>query len=285
MKRISQVFEAKEQAEGVGARVKRFIGVRNLPNLDPFLMLDNFNVKLPGGFPDHPHRGMETVTYMLSGAIKHEDFKGNAGDLEGGDVQWMTAGKGIVHAEMPASFDVPAYGFQLWLNLDKAHKYCEPQYQEFKADKIPSYKDDKIFAKVIAGKVFDVAGPVVARTPAYFLDFTIQPGIEYEHTIPKNWNAMIIVHQGSVTIQDSQKVSKGSAAVMTPSSQEDEIIKFKVGVNETRFIMLAGQPLNEPIAAQGPFVLNEREELYRAFEDYQTAKNGFEGADTWRSDI
>ena len=134
LKRISQVFEAKEQAEGAGARVKRFIGVRNLPNLDPFLMLDNFNVKLPGGFPDHPHRGMETVTYMLSGAVKHEDFKGNAGDLEGGDVQWMTAGKGIVHAEMPASFDVPAYGFQLWLNLDRAHKYCDPQYQEFKAN-------------------------------------------------------------------------------------------------------------------------------------------------------
>ena len=111
LKKIAQVFEAKEQAEGKGARVKRFIGVRNLPNLDPFLMLDNFNVKLPAGFPDHPHRGMETVTYMISGEIKHEDFKGNAGDLRAGDVQWMTAGKGIVHAEMPSSFDIPAYGF------------------------------------------------------------------------------------------------------------------------------------------------------------------------------
>lgn len=111
LKQIAQTFVAKEQGEGVGARVKRFIGIRNLPNLDPFLMLDNFNVKLPGGFPDHPHRGMETVTYMLSGEIMHEDFKGNAGTLGPGDVQWMTAGKGIVHAEMPASFDVPAFGF------------------------------------------------------------------------------------------------------------------------------------------------------------------------------
>jgi hypothetical protein len=128
LKAISQTFVAKEQAEGVGARVKRFIGVRQLPNLDPFLMLDNFNVKLPAGFPDHPHRGMETDTYMLSGEILHEDFKGNAGKLGPGDLQWMTAGKGIVHAEMPASFDVPANGFQLWLNLDRAHKYCEPQY-------------------------------------------------------------------------------------------------------------------------------------------------------------
>jgi redox-sensitive bicupin YhaK (pirin superfamily) len=111
LKAINQVFEAKEQAEGAGARVKRFIGVRNLPNLDPFLMLDNFNVKLPAGFPDHPHRGMETVTYMMSGNILHEDFKGNSGNLGAGDVQWMTAGKGIVHSEIPASFDVPAIGF------------------------------------------------------------------------------------------------------------------------------------------------------------------------------
>jgi len=128
LKKIAQTFAANEQAEGKGARVKRFIGIRQLPNLDPFLMLDNFNVKLPGGFPDHPHRGMETVTYMLSGEIMHEDFKGNKGTLGAGDVQWMTAGKGIVHAEMPASWDVPANGFQLWLNLDRAHKYCEPQY-------------------------------------------------------------------------------------------------------------------------------------------------------------
>lgn len=111
LKSIAQTFIAREQAEGVGARVKRFIGVRQLPNLDPFLMLDNFNVKLPAGFPDHPHRGMETVTYMLSGELLHEDFKGNAGKLGPGDLQWMTAGKGIVHAEIPASFDVPANGF------------------------------------------------------------------------------------------------------------------------------------------------------------------------------
>ena len=111
LKSINQVFEAPEQPEGAGARVKRFIGVRNLPNLDPFLMLDNFNVKLPAGFPDHPHRGMETVTYMMSGNMLHEDFKGNSGNLGPGDVQWMTAGKGIVHSEIPASFDVPAIGF------------------------------------------------------------------------------------------------------------------------------------------------------------------------------
>lgn len=194
LKSISQIFVAKEQGEGVGARVKRFIGVRNLPNLDPFLMLDNFNVKLPGGFPDHPHRGMETVTYMLSGELMHEDFLGNAGKLGPGDVQWMTAGKGIVHAEMPASMDVPAYGFQLWLNLNRSNKYCNPQYQEFKASEIPEYRDDKIHAKVIAGEVFGTKGPIQAKTPAYFIDLTIKKGTDYEHIIPKGWNCMAICH-------------------------------------------------------------------------------------------
>lgn len=128
LKTIETYFTAKEQPEGVGAVVRRFIGVRQLDFLDPFLMLDLFKVALPAGFPDHPHRGFETVTYMLSGEISHEDFKGHKGVIGPGDIQWMTAGKGIVHSEIPMSFTEPAYGFQLWLNLDKKNKYCEPRY-------------------------------------------------------------------------------------------------------------------------------------------------------------
>lgn len=176
LKEVQQTFQAKEQSEGVGAKVRRFIGVSKLPRLDPFLMLDWFNVALPAGFPDHPHRGFETVTYLISGSIEHEDFKGHRGSLNPGDIQWMTAGKGIVHAEMPSSFEVPAYGFQLWINLQEKHKFCEPQYQEFKADKIPSYDGDSFQAKVIAGEVFGVKGPIDTRTPAYFIDFTLQKG-------------------------------------------------------------------------------------------------------------
>lgn len=151
LKKISVAFSAREQAEGVGAKVRRFIGVQQLELLDPFLMLDLFNVALPAGFPDHPHRGFETVTYMLRGEMSHEDFKGHKGVIGPGAIQWMTAGKGIVHSEIPMSFDTPAFGFQLWINLDKKNKYCDPRYQEFSADQIPLYEDDTIKAKVIAG--------------------------------------------------------------------------------------------------------------------------------------
>jgi len=126
LKKIKNIFSPKEQGEGDGARVNRIIGTRNLGTLDPFLMLDLFNVKLPAGFPDHPHRGFETVTYMLSGRILHEDFKGHKGEIGPGDIQWMTAGRGIVHAEMPASFDESSFGFQLWINLQEKNKFCEP---------------------------------------------------------------------------------------------------------------------------------------------------------------
>ena len=128
---------------------------------------------------------METVTYMLSGEILHEDFKSNAGSLGAGDVQWMTAGKGIVHAEMPGSFDTAAIGFQLWLNLDAKSKFCEPQYQEFKSKDIPCYKDENMTVKVIAGEVFGVKGPITARTPAFFIDFVLKKGTQYKHVIPK----------------------------------------------------------------------------------------------------
>jgi redox-sensitive bicupin YhaK (pirin superfamily) len=128
LKTIKNIFSPAEQGEGDGAKVRRIIGSRSLGNLDPFLMLDLFNVKLPAGFPDHPHRGFETVTYMLSGKVLHEDFKGHRGEIGPGDIQWMTAGRGIVHAEMPSSFDEPSLGFQLWINLHAANKFCEPQY-------------------------------------------------------------------------------------------------------------------------------------------------------------
>mmetsp|Transcript_17537 Transcript_17537/g.29581 ORF Transcript_17537/g.29581 Transcript_17537/m.29581 type:complete len:209 (-) Transcript_17537:73-699(-) len=198
----------------------------------------------------------------------------------------MTAGKGIVHAEIPASFDVPAIGFQLWLNLDRKNKYCMPQYQEFKADQIPEYKDDKIHAKVVAGEVLGVKGPVTARTPAYFIDFTINKGTNYEHAIPKEWNCMIICHSGSMNINDGERqIKKGDGCVFAQDPVNDELIKISVLEDNTRFIMLAGKPLNEPIAASGPFVLNEKAELYKAFDDYQLGKNGFEGAGEWQSTI
>jgi len=137
-KTIDKIFYARDQGEGDGATVKRYIGTQQLKNLDPFLMFDEAKVKLPAGFPDHPHRGQETVTYMLDGEVMHEDSKGNQGTLGPGDMQWMTAGKGILHSEMPTSFEKTSHATQLWLNLEKKMKYCEPQYQEWNADIIPT---------------------------------------------------------------------------------------------------------------------------------------------------
>lgn len=148
---IKNIFTTKWKGEGVGAKVRRAIGTSELQDLDPFLMLDFFKVRLPAGFPDHPHRGFETVTYMLSGKILHEDFKGNAGELGPGDIQWMTAGKGIVHAEMPGSHHEDSIGFQLWINLPKNKKMTEAKYQEFKKDQIPVYTEEGLRVVVIAG--------------------------------------------------------------------------------------------------------------------------------------
>ena len=159
-------------------------------------MLDLFNVKLPAGFPDHPHRGFETVTYMLSGEVHHEDFKGNAGVIGPGDIQWMTAGKGIVHAEMPGSFEHNSLGFQLWINLEAKNKFCEPGYQEFASNTIPLYDDGAgMKAKVVSGDVFGIRGPIVARTPAYFIDFNFtQADKTYRHAIPAGWNSLIVLY-------------------------------------------------------------------------------------------
>ena len=171
-------------------------------NLDPFLMLDFFNVKLPAGFPDHPHRGFETVTYMLSGETHHEDFTGTKGVIGPGDIQWMTAGRGIVHAEMPGSFEESSIGFQLWINLEASKKFCQPQYQEFKSDQIPVFDDGMgMRAKVVSGSVFGVQGPIEARTPAYYIDFIFDAADKsYRHTIPAGWNSLIVLYQGSLEV-------------------------------------------------------------------------------------
>lgn len=173
----------------------------------------------------------------------------------------MTAGKGIVHAEMPASFEEAAYGFQLWINLDAKNKFCQPQYQEFTADKLPVYQGDNFSAKVIAGKVFDVEGPIVARSPCYYIDFTMNKGSEYVHEIPVEWNSMIIVHSGSLYVQErKQDVVKAQGCVVFERNREEsENLKFNILEDNTKFILLAGQPLDEPSVQYGPFVLNTRD--------------------------
>ena len=181
-KRIKQIVNPKEVSEGSGVRVKRIIGGSALPNLDPFLMMDHAKILKPNGFPAHPHRGFEAVSYIISGSTLHEDFKGNYGEVNGGGIQWMTAGRGIVHCEMPNSDEVE--GFQLWVNLKAADKMCEPAYQEKSNSQLPKASKEGVQVTIIAGESLGIVSEIITRTPAYYLDITMERSSNLLQNLP-----------------------------------------------------------------------------------------------------
>ncbi|KAL8007518.1 putative rmlC-like cupin domain superfamily, pirin, rmlC-like jelly roll [Plasmopara halstedii] len=267
---IAQKFVTHEQNEGVGARVHRSIGTTRLRNLDPFLMLDEFYVGLPGGFPDHPHRGFETVTYVLptsQGHMCHEDFLGNKGELRPGDLQWMTPGRGIMHAEMPKS-EVPAHGLQLWINLPSKERMVEPKYQEISREMVPhAFNEDKsIEAIVFAGEAFGQRGPIDTVAPVSYVHFMLQKGATWNIEFQKCANHSIQPHEAIVLEM------KGDGVML---QAEDRL----------EVIVMTGQPLEEPVVQYGPFVMSSKDEIQQTWEDFQSAKNGFENAHTWASEI
>eukprot|EP00742_Colponemidia_sp_Colp-10_P001215 GILJ01001308.1.p1 GENE.GILJ01001308.1~~GILJ01001308.1.p1 ORF type:complete len:318 (+),score=40.64 GILJ01001308.1:88-954(+) len=271
-----------EQAEGVGARVRRSIGRPELRNFDPFLMLDEFRVAPPAGFSDHPHRGFETVTYMLEGSVQHEDFVGHAGTIDPGDLQWMTAGRGILHAEMPVN---KCHGLQLWVNLAAKDKMCEPAYQELKKESIPSVTKDGVTAVVIAGEALGIKSPVYTRTPTSYLDFKMEPNSTLRQSIPAHWNAFTYVLSGKALFGSPEsEVTAHHTAVFSRAENED-VVTVRTQDEPCRFVLIAGQPLNEPIVQYGPFVMNTQEQIQQAFQDYRNASNGFERAASWESRI
>ncbi|KAJ9669376.1 RNA pol II transcription cofactor [Coniosporium apollinis] len=290
---IRTAFLAVSQSEGAGARVRRSIGTPKLRNFSPFLMLDHFSIPPGAGFPDHPHRGQETITYLLSGAVDHEDFAGNKGTIETGDLQFMTAGRGIMHAEMPrqnpdGSANV---GMQLWVDLPQKLKKCEPRYRDLRAHEIPSVDvdDGKVHVKVISGQSHGVDSvKELAYTPVWLLDITIKPGGRIVQNLPVGWNAFAYTLNGTTvfgagngaqTIPQYHNVvfeQKGDAAVAEVKADAKE---------EGRFILVAGLPLDQKVVQYGPFVLNSQEEVYQAMMDYSTHSNGFERAKGWESEI
>lgn len=283
-RKIDKIFTPPEVPEGDGATVRRIIGNSKLRDLDPFLMLDHFNVKLPAGFPDHPHRGFETVTYMQSGTFYHEDSQGHSGAIEPGDCQWMTAGKGIVHAEMPGSFEDPGIGFQLWINLPNKLRMCDPQYQELKKDQFPVVSKNNATVKVIAGESLGTKGPIYHRTPTFYLDVSMDENGSLEQLIPKGWNGMVYLYEGTAFFgTDELKATKSQVVVLKKDDNETLVIKTKD--DKAKFIILAGQPLGEKFIHHGPFVVANERDLYQTFEDYQESKNGFEGAQEFVSKI
>ncbi|KAG0021795.1 hypothetical protein BGZ81_008770 [Podila clonocystis] len=277
---------SREQGEGVGALVRRSIGRPELRNHDPFLMLDEFNVDVKGGFPDHPHRGFETVTYMLEGEFQHEDFAGHKGTIGPGDLQWMTAGRGIVHSEMPVKTNPGrAHGLQLWVNLPHDQKMCEPQYQELRDEQIPrANPEEGVVIKVIAGESHGVKSPVYTRTPTMYLDVKMGKNKAIVQSIPSSYTGFLYTLKGKIVVGDSNYEAEAHHTLVL-SEDGTETIKVRTVDEEAHFVIIAGQPLKEPIVQHGPFVMNSQEEIYETFMDYQQHKHGFERAAGWHSTI
>jgi len=269
---LVQAAPATRTSEGAGVILNRAFG-RADPRLDPFLLLDDFRSDKPddymAGFPWHPHRGIETITYMLRGEMEHKDSMGNGGVLRSGDVQWMTAGRGIIHEEMPHQTDGLLWGFQLWANLPASHKMMPPRYQDVPSHKLPVAKvGPGAMARVIAGEAGGVRGPVqeIVTAPTY-LDVTLQANGYTRQPVPPSHNAMAYVVDGAVRFGASEEgaVSAGNLAILGPGNR----IKAFAAGGGARFLLLAGQPIKEPVAWRGPIVMNTEEELQQAFKQYR----------------
>ncbi|OAX44600.1 hypothetical protein K503DRAFT_678410 [Rhizopogon vinicolor AM-OR11-026] len=283
---------AVETAEGAGARVRRSIGSMNLRNLTPFLMLDHFHVSEGAGFPDHPHRGQATVTYMLEGSSRHEDSAGHAGTIETGGVQWMCAGKGIIHAEMPVHGQgVPEpRGLQLWVDLPKEFKMVEPSYQELSPEAIPTAypegKDGGIDIKVISGKSHGVESPVRPLGGCWFFHVTMKnAGATMFQDIPAGWTAFVYIWKGAVSIDENSPVQESFHTLVLSNEDGETGVQLTAGEDDTQFVLIAGEPLDQTVFQYGPFVMTNQEEIQSTLMDYRTGRNGFEKAHTWKSKI
>jgi len=267
---IKQIVKGIKTSDGSGVNLTRIIGSPTLNMLDPFLLLDEFGSNDPddyiGGFPPHPHRGFETITYMLNGKFRHKDSAGNEGYLTDGSVQWMTAGKGVIHSEMPEQTEGLVRGFQLWLNLPKEKKMIKPAYNDIPADKIPIVNVLGGQVKIISGTFSGITGPGISHTGVLYYDISLDNGSDITVPIKDCWNSFCYVYEGGISC--GQSVSKGHLAVLGT----EDIFRCTAIENNTRFILVAGIPLNEPVARGGPFVMNTRHEIQQAFEDYQTGR-------------
>ena len=284
---VVRVVRGTPTSDGAGVKLTRVIGQPQLPDLDPFLMLDEFGTENPddyvAGFPEHPHRGFETVTYMLDGRMRHRDNHGHEGVLVPGGVQWMTAGRGIVHSEMPEQQEGRMRGFQLWINLPAREKMSAPKYQEFGPETIPvATPAPGVRVKVIAGAVGEVRGPIVQpATDPLYLDVELAPGARFSQTLPAGDAAFVYVFEGAIRVHGAGShatlgahelavLSEGERVELEGAAQAGNAARGAVATS--RVILVAGRPLREPVAKYGPFVMNPREELVQAFQDLQSGR-------------
>ncbi len=275
IRKVKVTLKSRSTFEGAGVRLKRAFGYAD-GSLDPFLLLDDFHSEDPkdyiSGFPCHPHRGIETITYILHGKVEHSDSLGNGGIIGEGDVQWMTAGSGIIHQEMPKSDknDTLLWGFQLWANLPASHKMMEPRYREIKKSEIPevSLNDENVKIKIISGELNGVKGPVqdIITDPEY-LDVTINPNSEFTYPIRKGYNVLAYTIDGHGYFDDDKEELVGKEILII--YQDGDHVKISAEKEGVRFLLISGKPLKEPVAWRGPIVMNTEEELRIAFSEYQ----------------
>jgi redox-sensitive bicupin YhaK (pirin superfamily) len=266
---LIQIIEGLETSDGAGVKLRRIIGGPDLNMLDPFLLFDEFGSDDPddyiGGFPPHPHRGFETITYMLNGKFKHKDSAGNEGYLSDGSVQWMTAGKGVIHSEMPEQTNGLSRGFQLWLNLPKKLKMIEPSYNDIPAESIPKINIPGGYIKVICGEINGMKGPGRAHTGMLYYDISPSPANNIEISIDDDWNSFVYVYNGKAKIAN-RSLNSGQLGVLSDSGIVD---LHADGSSDLKCIIVGGEKLNEPVARGGPFVMNTKAEILKAFSDYQ----------------
>lgn len=278
---LQRVIAAQRTSDGAGVTLYRSLGQSQFARLDPFLMLDEFGSDRPeeyiAGFPPHPHRGFQTVTYMLEGHMLHEDHLGHRGHLRSGGVQWMTAGRGIIHSEMPQQEHGLMRGFQLWINLPAREKMCPAAYEDIEAKRIPAVSADGVTIKLIAGSIArggkTFSGPVSGvTTQPIFFDVTLVAGATFSETLPVAHSAYLYVFEGELSIAASD-----SSCVSLPKRHggvlgEGDALVVMAGDAGARFLLLAAAPLGEPIVQYGPFVMNTREEIDQAIRDYQSGR-------------
>jgi hypothetical protein len=273
---VERLVAGQATQDGAGVKLTRVLTQNLQRRLDPFLMLDAFGTDNPGdyigGFPDHPHRGFETVTYMLDGRMRHRDSAGHEGLLSSGGVQWMTAGRGVIHSEMPEQEAGRMEGFQLWLNLPAKDKMCAPWYRDIPSDEIPQLLTrEGVTVRVIAGRSHGIEGAMQRQaTQPLYLDLHLPADAVFEQPLPEDRNAFVYVYRGGLVLC-GQNVPRQRMAVLANAPGSDGV-RMQAGPQGARALLVAGRPLNEPIAQYGPFVMNRNEEIFQAVEDYRAGR-------------
>lgn len=273
---VERLVAGTATSDGAGVKLTRLLSQPLQRRLDPFLMLDAFGSDDPddyiAGFPDHPHRGFETITYMIAGRMRHRDSAGHEGLLENGGVQWMTAGRGVIHSEIPQQEEGVMEGFQLWLNLPGRDKMQAPWYRDFGAAELPRFALGGVTATVIGGESHGVAGAVTREaTEPLVLDLHLEPGSRFEQPLSPGHNAFVVVYRGSVTI-GGKALGPGKLAILANEPAADGVVLEAAEV--AKALLVAGRPLGEPIAQYGPFVMNTEEEIYQAVSDFRDGRLG-----------